>query len=90
MPLRFSLSAHHLRNFSLTYTDTTFAHQNLFTTRKTIADEIACYFVLGGEFLLSKNLVARAGYNNYITLTASLNVVFKKEKSKHKRTAGTG
>jgi hypothetical protein len=61
MPLRFSLTAHHLQNFNLAYTDTAFIAQQ---EKKSVADEIARHLVVGGEFLLSKNFAVRAGYNH--------------------------
>ncbi|MGV3587968.1 MAG: type IX secretion system protein PorQ, partial [Adhaeribacter sp.] len=64
MPLRFSLTAHHLQNFNLAYTDTAFTVQPGQKEKKSVADEIARHLVVGGEFLLSKNFAVRAGYNH--------------------------
>ncbi|MGV3588981.1 MAG: type IX secretion system protein PorQ [Adhaeribacter sp.] len=64
MPLRFSLTAHHLQNFNLAFTDTTFAPQSGQKNKKSLGDEIARHLVVGTEFLLSKNFAVRAGYNH--------------------------
>ena len=69
MPLRFSVTAHHLNKFDIVYLDTAQsktqnADGQAEAEKKSTADKIARHFVFGGEFLLSKNLHFRVGYNH--------------------------
>lgn len=68
IPLRFSLTAHHLQKFDIVYLDTTQNKKydldgNEVKQKKTFADKALRHFVIGTEFLLSKNLHARLAYN---------------------------
>jgi hypothetical protein len=69
MPLRFSITAHHLQQFDIVYLDTTgsaLINQvgGNSQTKKALGDKIARHFVVGGELLLSKNFNLRFGYNH--------------------------
>ncbi|SNR40999.1 type IX secretion system protein PorQ [Hymenobacter mucosus] len=69
LPLRFSFSAHHLQQLDIVYLDPNQRGQldefgNEVKSKKTLGDKIARHFVVGGEFLLSKNLHVRMGYNH--------------------------
>ncbi|MBX9850709.1 MAG: type IX secretion system protein PorQ [Cytophagaceae bacterium] len=68
MPLRFSLTAHHLNKFDIVYLDPTQKgvvdlEGNEIKPKKTFADKLARHFVLGGEFILGKGFHLRFGYN---------------------------
>jgi hypothetical protein len=68
IPVRFSLTAHHLYKFDIVYLDTLENKKydldgNEITQKKTFADKALRHFVIGTEFLLSKNLHARVAYN---------------------------
>jgi len=69
MPLRFSLTAHHLQQFDIVYLDPNQRGQldennNEVTPKKTIGDKIARHFVVGAEVIMSKNFNLRVGYNH--------------------------
>jgi len=69
MPLRFSLTAHHLQQFDIVYLDPNQRGQlgedgEEIKKKKTVGDKIARHFAVGGELLLSKNLNVRVGYNH--------------------------
>lgn len=69
MPLKFSLTAHHLHKFDIVYLDTTVTGQldennQEIKPKKTFGDKLARHFVVGGEFMLSKNFNLRFGYNH--------------------------
>ncbi len=71
MPFRFSLTAQHLQRLDIVYLDpgsgtTLDASGNIMQPRKTLGDQIARRFVLGLEFLPSKNFQVRGGYNHLI------------------------
>lgn len=68
MPLKLSLTAHHLHQFDIVYMDPTAKgtidlEGNEIKPKKTFADKLARHFVVGGEFILSKNFHIRMGYN---------------------------
>jgi hypothetical protein len=68
MPLRFSVTVHHLQRFDIIYQDPTQKGQvdlegNEIEQKKTFADKLARHFVLGGELILSKNFNILFGYN---------------------------
>lgn len=67
MPLRFSVTAHHLQQFDLTYQDTAQAaalNLNQSAAQKnTFSDKLARHLVAGGELLLSKNVQITLGYH---------------------------
>ncbi|WP_230471118.1 type IX secretion system protein PorQ [Hymenobacter jejuensis] len=69
MPLRFSLTAHHLQQLDIVYLDPNQRGQldengNEIKPKKTLGDQIARHFVVGAELILSKNLNVRVGYNH--------------------------
>ncbi len=69
MPLKFSLTAHHLHQFDIVYLDTTITgrldeNNQEVKPKKTFGDKLARHFVVGGEFMLSKNFNLRFGYNH--------------------------
>ena len=69
MPLKFSLTAHHLHKFDIVYLDTTVTGKlddknQPIKPKKTFGDKLARHFVVGGEFILSKNFNLRFGYNH--------------------------
>lgn len=69
MPLKFSLTAHHLQKFDIVYLDTTVTgrldeNNQEIKPKKTFGDKLARHFVVGGEFMLSKNFNLRFGYNH--------------------------
>jgi hypothetical protein len=68
MPLRLSVTAHHLHKFDIVYLDPTQKgvidlEGNEIKPKKTFADKLGRHFVVGGEFILSKNFHLRMGYN---------------------------
>ena len=68
MPLRFSLTAHHLQMFNIAYEDPNNigkvdALGNPIQEEISFADKLSRHFVLGGEFVFSRNLNFRLGYN---------------------------
>jgi hypothetical protein len=69
MPLRFSITAHHLQQLDIVYLDPNVRTQQLEDgtekkAKKTLGDKIARHFVVGGELILGKNLNLRVGYNH--------------------------
>jgi hypothetical protein len=71
LPLRFSLTATNLQNPNLIYQDPNPEPQfdlsgNPIVPKKQTGDKIFRHFVFGGEFLLSKGLNLRMGYNHLI------------------------
>ena len=69
MPLRLSLTAHHLQQLDLVYLDPNQrgqldANGNEVVPKKALGDQIARHFAAGAELLLSKNFHLRAGYNH--------------------------
>ncbi|UYZ63260.1 type IX secretion system protein PorQ [Hymenobacter weizhouensis] len=69
LPLRFSITAHHLQRLDIVYLDPNQRGQldengNEVKPKKSLGDKIARHFVVGGELLLSKNLNLRVGYNH--------------------------
>lgn len=72
MPVRFSLTAHHLYTFDIVYLDPSLQTTldplgNPVTEKKKFFDKLARHFVLGAELLISKNFHLRAGYNHLIS-----------------------
>ena len=68
LPLRFSLTAHHLNQFDIVYLDTAQNQKydldgNVIPQKKHFGDQVLRHFMVSTEFLLSKNLHARFGYN---------------------------
>ncbi|GAA4375469.1 type IX secretion system protein PorQ [Hymenobacter koreensis] len=69
MPLRFTVTAHHLTQFDIVYLDTAQTNRQTLdgerkTQKKSTGDKIARHFVIGGELLLSKGLNVRVSYNH--------------------------
>ncbi|AKD03384.1 hypothetical protein PKOR_09945 [Pontibacter korlensis] len=69
MPVRLSLTAHRLYQFDIVYLDPNAQGQldengNEVKEEKTLGDKIARHFVVGTEFVFSKNFQLRAGYNH--------------------------
>ncbi|WP_162428617.1 type IX secretion system protein PorQ [Pontibacter pudoricolor] len=69
MPVRLSVTAHHLYQFDVVYLDPNTkgrldANGNEIKEEKTTGDKIARHFVVGTEFIFSKNFQLRAGYNH--------------------------
>jgi hypothetical protein len=71
MPVRFSITAHHLHRFDIAYQDpnrkgTLDANGNEVKEEVGFADKLARHLVVGGELLLHKNFHLRLGYNHLI------------------------
>ncbi|PVY41893.1 hypothetical protein C8E01_104265 [Pontibacter virosus] len=69
MPVRLSLTAHHLYRFDVVYLDPNASGQldangNEVEEEKKLSDMIARHFVVGTEFIFSNNFQVRAGYNH--------------------------
>ncbi|HEY8400241.1 MAG TPA: type IX secretion system protein PorQ [Cytophagaceae bacterium] len=69
MPLRFSVTAHHLHQFDIVYLDPNKRGKISLDgqeekEKKTFADKVARHFVFGGEFLIAKGFNVRVGYNH--------------------------
>lgn len=69
MPLRFSITAHNLQRLDIVYLDPNQRGQldengEEVKKKKTLGDQIARHFAVGGELLLGKNLNLRLGYNH--------------------------
>ncbi|GHA71678.1 type IX secretion system protein PorQ [Pontibacter akesuensis] len=69
MPVRLSLTAHRLYQFDIVYLDPNAPGQldengNEVKEEKKLGDKIARHFVVGTEFIVSKNFQVRAGYNH--------------------------
>jgi hypothetical protein len=69
MPVRFSVTAHHLYKYNITYLDKTIIKKdlsgNIIETSVNPIDNFARHFVIGAEFLLNKNFNILAGYNHF-------------------------
>ena len=71
MPLRFSLTAHHLERPDIVYLDPAKpgvldANGEEVKEKKKLPDQVMRHLVFGGEFVLSPNFYLRAGYNHLI------------------------
>lgn len=68
MPLRFSITAHHLYKYNISYLDKNIIKKdlsgNIIENKVNIVDNVARHFVIGAELLLSKNFNILAGYNH--------------------------
>jgi hypothetical protein len=68
MPVRFSITAHHLYKYDITYLDKTIVKKdlsgNIIENSVNPIDNFARHFVVGAEFLFSKNFNILAGYNH--------------------------
>ena len=70
MPLRLSITIHHLYVWDISYDDpkrvTSYdINGNPQRERVSVVDNIARHFVIGGEFLLAKGFHIRTGYNHF-------------------------
>ena len=68
MPLRFSITTHHLYKFDIAYNDPAINVKvnidgTVSSIESTFSDKLLRHFVIGGEFLFTKNVQARFGYN---------------------------
>lgn len=68
MPIRLYLTAHHLHDFDIAYTNPTLSGQvdalgNPLQEELGFADKLARHLAIGGEFVLGKNLSVQMGYN---------------------------
>lgn len=68
MPLRLSVTAHHLQQFDIAYQDPNNSSQvdifgQTIVDKISFADKLSRHFVIGGEFVFSKNFNLRVGYN---------------------------
>ncbi len=69
MPLRVSVTAHHLQQFDIVYLDTAQVGGILGSgsppaKQKTFGDKLARHFVISTELLLGKNVILTFGYNH--------------------------
>ncbi|MBF9253354.1 type IX secretion system protein PorQ [Pontibacter sp. 172403-2] len=69
MPVRLSFTAHRLYQFDIVYLDPATkggldGNGNEVKEEKALGDKIARHFVVGAEFVFSKNFEVRAGYNH--------------------------
>lgn len=69
MPLRFTLTAHHLQQWNIQYLDpndrgTTNAAGDTVKASKNFADNLARHFTVGAELVLGTGFRARVGYNH--------------------------
>jgi hypothetical protein len=68
MPVRFSVTAHHLYKYDITYLDKTIVRKdlsgNIIENKTSTLDNLARHLVFGAELLLSKNFNILAGYNH--------------------------
>ncbi|MES2519616.1 MAG: type IX secretion system protein PorQ [Bacteroidota bacterium] len=68
MPVRFSVTAHHLYKYDITYLDKSIVKKdlsgNIIESKVNPIDNFARHFVIGAEFLLSKNFNILMGYNH--------------------------
>ena len=64
MPLRWSVSLQHLENWNLNFENSNQTDDFLLNSNSNIGDEFLRHIVLGLEFLITKNLNIRFGYNN--------------------------
>lgn len=69
MPVRLSLTAHQLQRLDIVYLDPSQRGQldengAEIKPKKPLGDKIARHFVVGGEFIFSKNFQLRVGYNH--------------------------
>ena len=69
MPLRFTITAHHLQKWNIQYLDpndrgTTNASGDTVRASKNFADNLARHFTVGAELLLGTGFHVRVGYNH--------------------------
>lgn len=61
-PVQFSLTAHHLHQFDIRYSDTGFDEKS--SSKKFTADKIFRHFVLGTQFFIGEKIELSLGYNH--------------------------
>jgi hypothetical protein len=71
MPLRFSVTAHHLHRFNIAYDDPALQTQidqngNEEKSKVSVVDKVARHFVVGTELQLGKSFRLQGGYNHLI------------------------
>ncbi|MEA5460569.1 type IX secretion system protein PorQ [Arcicella sp. LKC2W] len=68
MPVRFSLTAHHLYKYDITYLDKSIVKKdlsgNIIETNVNVLDNMARHLIFGAELLFSKNFNILVGYNH--------------------------
>lgn len=68
MPVRFSLTAHHLYKYDITYLDKSIVKKdlsgNIIESKVNAIDNIARHLIFGAELLFSKNFNVLVGYNH--------------------------
>lgn len=68
MPVRFSITTHHLYKYDITYLDKKVLKKdlsgNIIESSVNVVDNVARHFVFGAELLLSKNFNILTGYNH--------------------------
>ena len=68
MPVRFSITAHHLYKYDITYLDKTIVKKdlsgNIIENKVNAIDNLGRHFILGTELLLNKNFNILFGYNH--------------------------
>ena len=68
MPVRFSITAHHLYKYDITYLDKTIVKKdlngNIIKNKVNPVDNLGRHFVLGAELLFNKNFNVLLGYNH--------------------------
>jgi len=79
-PLRLSITSHNWQQWAITYLDPNKsgkldANGQEIKDKKSFFDSFARHFVIGGEFLLSKNFQVRLGYNHLMNRELKLNNV---------------
>ncbi|UTA69447.1 type IX secretion system protein PorQ [Emticicia sp. 21SJ11W-3] len=78
MPVRFSLTAHHLYVFDIAYNDHSFNYTydnqgNKVSEKISVADQMLRHLVVGTEFLVHKNFRLMAGYNHLLHKELAVN-----------------
>lgn len=68
MPVRFSITAHHLYKYDIAYLDKTIIKKdlsgNIIENKISVIDNLGRHFITGAELLLSKNFNILLGYNH--------------------------
>lgn len=68
MPVRFSITAHHLYKYDIAYLDKTIVKKdlsgNIIENKISVIDNLGRHFIMGTELLLSKNFNILLGYNH--------------------------
>ena len=77
MPIRLSITAHHLYQYNITYLDTLYSQTidlngNKIIPQVNFFNNLARHFVIGAEIIVTKNIHIRGGYNFQQNLELSL------------------